>query len=63
MAAREGLRTIAKMIRAVGAFSAAFFAWSAFDADANWKNFFLLTVGFLGVSWTIAWVLDKLAEK
>lgn len=62
MASREGLRAIAKTIRAAGAFSAAFFAWSAFDADANWKDFLLVTAGFLGVSWTIAWIIDKLAE-
>lgn len=62
MAAKEGLRAIAKTIRAMGAFSAAFFAWSAFDANANWRDFFLLTAAFLGGSWMVAWIIDKFAE-
>ncbi len=62
MAAREGLKAVAKTIRALGAFSAAFFAWSAFDAGADWKEFFFTTAGFLGVAWMIAWVIDKFAE-
>ncbi len=62
MAAKEGLRAIAKTVRAVGAFSAAFLAWSAFDAGGSWKDFFLVTVGFLGGALVIAWIIDRFAE-
>ncbi len=60
--ARQGLKAVAKAIRAFGAFSAAFFAWSAFDAGGSWKDFFLVTAGFLGVAWTVAWIIDRFAE-
>lgn len=62
MAERQGLKAVAKAIRAMGAFSAAFFAWSALDANADWKEFSLLTAGFLGVAWTVAWIVDRFAE-
>ncbi len=62
MAARERLKAVAKTIHALGAFSAAFFAWSAFDAGADWKEFSLVTAGVLGVSWALAWSIDKFAN-
>lgn len=63
MALRDGLRAVAKTIRAAGAFSAAFFAWMTFDGgDPNYKDFFLVTAAILGLSWTAAWIIDKFAE-
>lgn len=63
MALRDRLRAIAKTIRAFGAFSAAFFAWMVFDgSDPNYKDFFLVTAALLGLSWMIAWIIDKFAE-
>lgn len=62
MAANEGLRAIAKTVRAVGAFSAAFFAWSTFDAGGSWRDFAVVTAGFLGGALAIAWIIDRFAE-
>lgn len=63
MAVRDGLRTAAKLIRGLGVFSAAFFSWIASDAaDPNWRDFFLINAGVIGLSWTLAWIIDKFAE-
>lgn len=57
MAFRDGLKAIAKTIRAAGAFSVAFFAWMVFDgSEPNYKDFFLVTAAILGLSWQERWL-------